>query len=132
MRRSLVAPFSGAAQCDIVIAIYRISLSFAGNELGNDPTARKQLRWRRCLDLICTSGQRRTNTLVARTYARWPLRASGVLDPLARRVKKVAAGQRSMSRPVLVELCLSGAYKLMTSLINSINCAGIIYMLIFN
>ena len=33
MRRSLVAPLSGAAQCDIVIAIYRISLSFAGNEL---------------------------------------------------------------------------------------------------
>ena len=97
MRRSL----SGAAQCDIVIAIYRISLSFAGNELGNDPTARKQLRWRRRLNLICTSGQRRTNTLVARTYARWPLRASGVLDELARRVKKNAgpAGQRSMSRP---------------------------------
>ena len=94
MRRSL----SGAAQCDIVIAIYRISLSFAGNELGNDPTARKQLRWRRRLDLICTSGQRRTNTLVARTYARWPLRASGVLDELARRVKK-PPGQRSMSRP---------------------------------
>ena len=88
-RRS-VAHLSGAAQCDIVIAIYRISLSFAGNELGNDPTARKQLRWRRCLDLICTSGQRRTNTLVARTYARWPFRASGVLDPLARRVKKAA------------------------------------------
>ena len=90
MRRSLVAPLSGVAQCDIVIAIYRISLSFAGNELGNDPTARKQLRWRRRLDLICTSGQRRTNTLVARTYARWPLRASGVLGPLARRVKKAA------------------------------------------
>ena len=94
---------SGAAQCDIVIAIYRISLSFAGNELGNDPTARKQLRWRRRLDLICTSGQRRTNTLVARTYARWPFRASGVLDPLARRVKKAAgpADQRSMSRSYL-------------------------------
>ena len=81
---------SGAAQCDIVIAIYRISLSFARNELENDPTARKQLRWRRRLDLICTSGQRRTNTFVARTYARWPLRASGMLDPLARRVKKAA------------------------------------------
>ena len=81
---------SGAAQCDIVIAIYRISLSFAGNELGNDPSTRKQLRWRRRLDLICTSGQRRKNTLVARTYARWPLRASGMLDPLARRVKKAA------------------------------------------
>ena len=39
MRRSLVAPVSGAAQCDIAIAIYRISLSFAGSELGNDPTA---------------------------------------------------------------------------------------------
>ena len=37
-RRS-VAPLSGAAQCDIAIAIYRISLSFAGNELGNAPTA---------------------------------------------------------------------------------------------
>ena len=34
---SLVAPLSGAAQCDIVIAIYRIRLSFAGNELGNAP-----------------------------------------------------------------------------------------------
>ena len=104
MRRSLVAPLSGTAQCDIVIAIYRISLSFAGNELGNDPTARKQLRWRRRLDLICTSGQRRTNILVARTYARWPLRASGVLDPLARRVKKAAgpADQRSMSRPAIL------------------------------
>ena len=103
---------SGAAQCDIAIAINRISLSFAGNELGNAPTAWKQLRWRRRLDLICTSGQRRTNTLVARTYARWPLRASGVLDPLARTgppSKKAAgpagqrasgpAGQRSISRP---------------------------------
>ena len=30
---------SGAAQCDIAIAIYRISLSYAGNELGNAPTA---------------------------------------------------------------------------------------------
>ena len=93
---------SGAAQCDIVIAIYRISLSFAGNELGNDPTARKQLRWRRRLDLICPSGQRRTNTLVARTYARWPLRARGVLDPLAQTgppSKKKPPGQRSMSRP---------------------------------
>ena len=90
MRCSPVAPLSGAAQCDIVIAIYRIRLSFAGNELGNAPTDWKQLRWRRRLDLICTSGQRRTNTLVARTYARRPLRASGVLDPLARRVKKAS------------------------------------------
>ena len=102
---------SGAAQCDIVIAIYRISLSFAGNELGNDPTARKQLRWRRRLDLICSSGQHRTNSLVARTYARWPLWASGVLDPLARRVKK------SAGPAVNVEACtkshrslLSGVY----------------------
>ena len=93
MCRSLVAPLSA-------IAIYRISLPFAGNELGNAPTAWKQLRWRRRLDLICTSGRRRTNTLVARTYARWPLRASGVLDPLARWVKKKPPGQRSMSRPV--------------------------------
>ena len=102
---------SGAAQCDIVIAIYRISLSFARNELGNDPTARKQRRWRRRLDLICTSGQRRTNTLVARTHARWPLRASGVLDPLARtglpskksRRASGPAGQRSMSRPGIIQ-----------------------------
>ena len=104
MHRSLVVPLSGAAQCDIAIAIYRISLSFAGNELGNAPTAWKQLRWRRRLDLICTSGQRRTNTLVGRTYARWPLRASGVLDPLARTGpprKKKPPGQRSLSRPVL-------------------------------
>ena len=103
---------SGAAQCDIVIAIYRISLSFAGNELGNDPTARKQLRWRRRLDLICTSGQRRTNTLVARTYAHWPLRASGVLDPLARTgppSKKKPPGQRSMSRPAKVTNTRSGS-----------------------
>ena len=113
MCRSLVAPLSGDAQCDIVIAIYRISLSFAGNELGNDPTARKQLRWRRRLDLICTSGQRRTNTLVARTYARWPFRAGGVLDPLARtgppskksRRASGPAGQRSMSRPVFTDCC---------------------------
>ena len=43
--------------------------------------------WRRRLrsDLrFGSSGQRRTNILVARTYARWPLRASGLLDPLAR------------------------------------------------
>ena len=93
---------SGAAQCDIVIAIYRISLSFAGNELGNYPTARKQLRWRRRLDLICTSGQRRTNTLVARTYARWPFRASGVLDPLARRVKKSRRASGQCRGPPLV------------------------------
>ena len=47
MRRLLVAPLSGAAQCHIVIAIYRIRLTFAGNELGNAPTVWKQLRWRR-------------------------------------------------------------------------------------
>ena len=41
MRRSLVAPLSGAGQCDIVIAIYRISLSFAGNELGNRSNRQK-------------------------------------------------------------------------------------------
>ena len=105
IRRSLVAPLSGAAQCDIVIAIYRISLSFAGNELGNDPTARKQLRWRRRLDLICTSGQRRTNTLVARTYARWPLRASGVLGPLARTGPPSKKSRRASGPAVNVEAC---------------------------
>ena len=103
MSRSLVAPLSGAAQCDIVIAIYRISLSFAGNELGNDPTARKQLRWRRRLDLICTSGQRRTNTLVARTYARWPLRASGGLGPLARTGPPSKKSRRASGPAVNVE-----------------------------
>ena len=96
---------SGAAQCDIVIDIYRISLSFAGNELGNDPTARKQLRWRRRLDLICTSGQRRTNTLVARTYARWPLRASGVLDPLAQTGPPSKKSRRASGPAVNVEAC---------------------------
>ena len=96
---------SGAAQCDIVIAIYRISLSFAGNELGNDPTARKQLRWRRRLDLICTSGQRRTNSLVARTYARWPLRASGVLDPLARTGPPSKKSRQASGPAVNVEAC---------------------------
>ena len=111
MRRSLVAPLSGVAQwvtaqCDIVIAIYRISLSFAGNELGNDPTARKQLRWRRRLDLICTSGQRRTNTLVARTYARWPLRASGVLGPLARTAPPSKKSRRASGPAVNVEACV--------------------------
>ena len=109
MRRSLVAPLSGAAQCDIVIAIYRISLSFAGNELGNDPTVRKQLRWRRRLDLICTSGQRRTNTLVARTYARWPLRASGVLDPLARTGPPSKKSRRASGPAVNVEACYNVA-----------------------
>ena len=94
---------SGAAQCDIVIAIYRISLSFAGNELGNDPTARKQLRWRRRLDLICTSGQHRTNTLVARTYARWPLWASGVLDPLVRTGPPSKKSRRASGPAVNVE-----------------------------
>ena len=103
MRRSLVAPVSGAAQCDIAIAIYRISLSFAGSELGNDPTAWKQLRWRRRLDLICTSGQRRTNTLVARTYARWPLRASGVLGPLARTGPQSKKSRRASGPAVNVE-----------------------------
>ena len=98
-----MAPLSGAAQCDIVIAIYRISLSFAGNELGNDPTARKQLRWRRRLDLICTSGQRRTNTLVARTYARWPLRASGGLGPLARTGPPSKKSRRASGPAVNVE-----------------------------
>ena len=91
-----------SAQCNIavaiyrislslsVIAIYRISLSLAGNELGNvrsRPNHQKQNKWRRHLrsDLsFGSSGQRRTNTRVARTYARWPLRASGLLDPLAR------------------------------------------------
>ena len=92
---------SGAAKCDIATAIYRISWSFAGNELGNAPTAWKQLRWRRRLDLICTSGQRRTNTLVARTYARWPLRASAVLDQLARRVKKASGQCRGLTVPAL-------------------------------
>ena len=105
MRRSLVAPVSGAAQCDIAIAIYRISLSFAGSELGNDPTAWKQLRWRRRLDLICTSGQRRTNTLVARTYARWPLRASGVLGPLARTGPQSKKSRRASGPAVNVEAC---------------------------
>ena len=100
-----MAPLSGAAQCDIVIAIYRISLSFAGNELGNDPTARKQLRWRRRLDLICTSGQRRTNTLVARTYARWPLRASGGLGPLARTGPPSKKSRRASGPAVNVEAC---------------------------
>ena len=91
-----VAPLSGAAQCDIAIAIYRISLSFAGNELGNAETSgvdritENKTNGGDFSDLICASGQRRTNTLVVRTYARWPLRASGVLDPLARRVKKAA------------------------------------------
>ena len=33
---------------------------------------------------------------------------------------------------ILDEMCLSGACKLMNSLINSINHAGIIYTLIFN
>ena len=72
------------------IVIYRISLSLAGNELGNARSwsnHRKQNEWRRHLrsDLCFgSSGQRRTNILVARTYARWPLRASGLLDPLAR------------------------------------------------
>ena len=85
-----VAPLSGAAQCDIAIAIYRISLSFAGNELGNAETSGvdritdNKTNGGDFSDLICASGQRRTNTLVVRTYARWPLRASGVLDPLAR------------------------------------------------
>ena len=103
MRHSLVAPLSGAAQCDIVIAIYRISLSFAGSKLGNDPTARKQLRWQLRLDLICTSGQRRTNSLVARTYARWPLRASGVLDPLARTGPPSKKSRRASGPAVNVE-----------------------------
>ena len=120
MRRSLVAPLSGAAQCDIVIAIYRIRLSFAGNELGNAPTVWKQLRWRRCLDLICTSGQRRTNTLVARTYARWPLRASGVLDPLARRVKKAvgpAVSVEAWVRMTKRKETVGGRQKKMTNII---------------
>ena len=33
---------------------------------------------------------------------------------------------------ILVEMCLFGAYKLMNSLLNGINHAGIIYTLIFN
>ena len=94
-----VAPLSA-------IAIYRISLSFAGNELGNAPTALKHLRWRRRLYLICTSGQRRTNTLVARTYARWPLRASGVLDPLARTGPQSKKSRRASGPAVNVEACI--------------------------
>ena len=81
---------SGAAQYDIAIAIYRISLSLGGNELGNAETSgvdritKNKTSGGDVSDLICSSGQRRTNTLVVRTYADWPLRVSGVIYPLAR------------------------------------------------
>ena len=62
---------------------------------GKRPTAWKQLRWRRRLDLIYTSGQRRTNTLVARTYARFTgppskksRRASGQCRGLANSIRR--------------------------------------------
>ena len=90
MRRSLVAPLSS------ILRSPSTGLVCHSPEMNREtlqpcaPTAWKQHRWQRRLDLICTSGQRRTNILVVRTYARWPLRASGVLDPLARRVKKAA------------------------------------------
>ena len=104
-----VAPLSGAAQCDIAIAIYRISLSFAGNELGNAETSgvdritENKTNGGDFSDLICASGQRRTNTLVVRTYARWPLRASGVLDPLARTGPASEKSRRASGPAVNVE-----------------------------
>ena len=85
-----------------MIAIYRISLSLAGNELAivrNRPKQPNQNKWRRRLRSDLRFGPVQNEHLVVRTYDRWPLRASGVLDPLvrlARRVKKKPAGPAAL------------------------------------
>ena len=98
MRSRSVAPLSAQYQCDIMIAIYRISLSLAGNELGivrNRPKQPNQNKWRRHLGSDLNFGPVQNEHLVVRTYDRWPLRASGFLGPLARLAPQVKNTQRA-------------------------------------
>ena len=103
MRSRSVALLSAQYQCDIMIAIYRISLSLAGNELGivrNRPKQPNQNKWRRILGSHLRFGPVQNEHLVVRTYDRWPLR-TGQRSPRSTgpTSEKNTAGQWLMSRP---------------------------------
>ena len=89
-----------------MIAIYRISLSLGGNELGivrNRPKQPNQNKWRRYLGSDLNLGPVQNEHLVVRTYDRWPLRASGFLGPLARLAPRVKNTRRASGPVVNVE-----------------------------
>ena len=107
-RSRSVAPLSAQYQCDIMIAIYRISLSLTGNELGivrNRPKQPNQTKWRRHLGSDLNFGPVQNEHLVVRTYDHWPLRASGFLGPLARLAPRVKNTRRASGPVVNVEAC---------------------------
>ena len=110
MRIRSVAPLSAQYQCDIMIAIYRMSLSLVGNELGivrNRPKQPNQKKWRRHLGSDLNFGPVQNEHLVVRTYDRWPLRASGFIGLLARLAPGVKNTRRASGPVVNVEACKS-------------------------